>query len=135
MRPRKVVLLINDREQERNCWTLVFESTCKFRVISEGAMPWEFHEEPEIAVLRGPGIDRNIRLLRQLMPRVRILVITDSHDIHADRKLPSTANMYELMDALRTLAVRKHGPKKWDFEPAALPVTSSVLLGVTENVQ
>lgn len=135
MRPRKVVLLINDREQERNCWHFVFENTIWFRVISEGAMPWEFHEEPEVAVLRGQGIRRNAEIIRLLFPEMRILAISDSRDLEADAKLPANSNMAAIIDALKTLALRKRGPKKSTGEPAAFPVNKSVYLGVTENVQ
>ena len=136
MRPRKVVLLINDREQERNCWHFVFENTIWFGVISEGAMPWEFHGDvPEVAVLRGQGIRRNAEIINLLFPEMRVLAISDSADIDADAKLPANSNMAAIIDTLKTLALRKRGPKKSTVEPAAFPVNKSVYLGVTENVQ
>jgi len=142
VRPRKVVLLINDREQERNCWHFVFENTLWFRVISEGAMPMAFHGEiPEVAVLRGRDARLNAEIIRLLFPEMRILAVATSGTldsdqyINADAFLMPHATMAEIIDTLKTLALRKRGPKKSTVEPAAFPVNKSVYLGVTENVQ
>lgn len=132
MRPRKVILLINDREQERNCWELVFDSTCFYRVIASASMPWALHAVPEVAVLRGRGLRDNITIIRALLPETRILAISDSKDLDADAKLPAAADMSSIRQALRMLAVRRRGPKRQ--ETPCCPIEAMAISdGMREN--
>ena len=128
MRPKKVILCVDDNEQILSVRTFLLE-TRGYRVISaqtsNEALEILDRTTPGtldllIADLLLPGMDGNelVRRAKQLHPMLPTLIVsgtvtTYDRALAADAFLPKgAASPAELLDRIRVLVARKRGPKK-----------------------
>ena len=128
MRPKKVILCVDDNEQILSVRTFLLE-TRGYRVLSAltSAEALEILERTAqgaidllIADLLLPGMDGNelVRRAKQMHPMLPTLIVSGtvaSHEraLAADAFLPKGAGSpAELLERIRVLVARKRGPKK-----------------------
>jgi len=128
MRPKKVILCVDDNEQALSVRTFLLE-TRGYRVLSvmtaqealdilERTVPGTL--DLLIADLLMPGMDGNelVRRAKQMHPMLPALIVSGSvaaydRALAADAFLPKGAGTAaELLEKIRVLVARKRGPKK-----------------------
>ncbi len=128
MRPKKVILCVDDNEQTLSVRTFLLE-TRGYRVLhtQTAAEALEILERTTpgtldllISDLLMPGMDGNelVRRAKQMHPMLPTLIVSGTvtaldRAIHADAFLPKgAASPAELLERIRVLVARKRGPKK-----------------------
>jgi len=141
MRPKKVILCVDDNEQALSVRTFLLE-TRGYRVLSvmtaqealdilERTVPGTL--DLLIADLLMPGMDGNelVRRAKQMHPMLPALIVSGSvaaydRALAADAFLPKGAGTAaELLEKIRVLVARKRGPKKHyppTYQPQLQPV-------------
>jgi CheY-like chemotaxis protein len=139
MRPKKVILCVDDNEQTLSVRTFLLE-TCGYRVLnattSQHALDILERTVPGtldllIADLLLPGMDGNelVRRAKQMHPTLPALIVSGTvaafdRALAADAFLPKGAGTAaELLERVRVLVARKRGPKKHipaTYTPGAL---------------
>ncbi len=131
MRPKKVILCVDDNEQTLAVRKFLLE-TRGYRVISarDGATAIEILEQGGIDLVLGdllmPQMDGNemVRRMKQLSPEVPMILISGTvksfeRANRADAFLPKGASSpVELLERIRVMIARKRGPKKSVRRPA-----------------
>ena len=137
MRPKKVILCVDDNETVLSVRTFLLE-TRGYRVISAltSAEALEILERTVpgtldllIADLLLPGMDGNelVRRAKQMHPSLPTLIVSGTvanydRALAADAFLPKGAGSpSELLERIRVLVARKRGPKKHHPVPAYSP--------------
>ena len=137
MRPKKVILCVDDNEQALSVRTFLLE-TRGYRVItatsSKEALEVLQQTVPGtldllIADLLLPGMDGNdlVRHAKQMHPMLPTLIVSGSVAAHeravaADAFLPKgSGSSAELLEKIRLLVARKRGPKKHLPAPTYAP--------------
>ena len=141
MRPKKVILCVDDNEQTLSVRTFLLE-TRGYRVLTAttSGEALDILEQTAqgtldllIADLLLPGMDGNelVRRAKQMHPTLPTLIVSGTvgayeRALAADAFLPKGANSaVELLDRIKVLVARKRGPKKQlptqapAFQPAA----------------
>ena len=137
MRPKKVILCVDDNEQALSVRTFLLE-TRGYRVLSamtaqealdilERTVPGTL--DLLIADLLMPGMDGNelVRRAKQMHPMLPALIVSGSvaaydRALAADAFLPKGAGTAaELLEKIRVLVARKRGPKKHIIAPQYAP--------------
>jgi len=138
MRPKKVILCVDDNEQILSVRTFLLE-TRGYRVLPArtAAEALEILDRTVpgtldllIADLLMPGMDGNelVRRSKQMHPMLPALIVSGtvaSYDraLAADAFLPKGAcSPAELLERIRVLVARKRGPKKHIPTPLAQPI-------------
>lgn len=137
MRPKKVILCVDDNEQTLSVRTFLLE-TRGYRVINAttSAEALEILERTTpgtldllIADLLLPGMDGNelVRRAKQMHPALPALIVSGTvaafdRALAADAFLPKGAGTAaELLERIRVLVARKRGPKKHMPAPVYAP--------------
>ncbi len=140
MRPKKVILCVDDNEQTLSVRTFLLE-TRGYRVLNAAtaAEALEILERTAqgtldllIADLLLPGMDGNelVRRAKQMHPALPALIVSGTvtsfdRALAADAFLPKGASSpVELLEKIRVLVARKRGPKKQvaaPMQPQAVP--------------
>jgi CheY-like chemotaxis protein len=137
MRPKKVILCVDDNEQTLSVRTFLLE-TRGYRVLtastSQAALEILERTVPGtmdllITDLLMPGIDGNdlVRRAKQMHPMLPALIVSGSvasydRALAADAFLPKGAGTAaELLEKIRVLVARKRGPKKHMPAPTYAP--------------
>jgi CheY-like chemotaxis protein len=130
MRPRKVILCVDDNEQALSVRKFLLE-TRGYRVVSA------LSGEEALEIFRNGGIDlvvsdllmpqmdgnEMVRRMKEVMPEVPMMLVSGTvkafdRASHADAFLPKGAcNPLELLERIRILIVRKRGPKRATLRP------------------
>jgi two-component system, OmpR family, response regulator CpxR len=148
MRPKKVILCVDDNEQLLSIRTFLLE-TKGFRVIvaMSGAEALEILQRTApgtldllIADLLMPGMDGDelVRRAKQIHPMLPTLIVsatvtTWNLEMGADSFLPKgSATPAQLLDRIRTLVAKKRGPKK--RLPVVAPVADVLIVQTKEEV-
>ena len=135
MRPKKVILCVDDNEQTLSIRTFLLE-TRGYRVLSAASSQaaLEILEQTVpgtldllISDLLLPGMDGNelVRRAKQMHPALPTLIVSGTvtsfdRALAADAFLPKGASSpTELLERIRVLVARKRGPKK-QSRPAAI---------------
>ncbi len=135
MRPKKVILCVDDNEQTLSIRTFLLE-TRGYRVLiaSSAQSALELLEQTVpgsidllISDLLLPGMDGNelVRRAKQMHPTLPALIVSGTvtsfdRALAADAFLPKGASSpVELLERIRVLVARKRGPKKHTPMPAA----------------
>ncbi len=143
MRPKKVILCVDDNEQTLSVRTFLLE-TRGYRVInattSKEALEILERTAPGtldllIADLLMPGMDGNelVRRAKQILPGLPALIVSGtvaSYDraLAADAFLPKGAGTAaELLEKIRVLVARKRGPKKHVPAPQPQPAAAEAM--------
>lgn len=125
MRPRKVILCVDDNEQALSVRKFLLE-TRGYRVISA------LSSEEAMDIFRSGGIDlvlsdllmprmdgnELVRRMKELTPEVPMILVSGTvkafdRASHADAFLPKGAcTPLELLEKIRIMSARKRGPKK-----------------------
>jgi len=138
MRPKKVILCVDDNEQTLSVRTFLLE-TRGYRVLnattSQQALEILERTVPGtldllIADLLLPGMDGNelVRRAKQMHPTLPALIVSGTvaayeRALAADAFLPKGAGTAaELLERIRVLVARKRGPKKHMPAPVLQPV-------------
>lgn len=141
MRPKKVILCVDDNEQTLSVRTFLLE-TRGYRVLtatsSREALEILERTTPGtldllIADLLMPGMDGNelVRRAKQMHPALPTLIVSGTvaaydRALAADAFLPKgAASPVELLERIRVLVARKRGPKKQISAPQMQPQTVS----------
>jgi two-component system, OmpR family, response regulator CpxR len=147
MRPKKVILCVDDNEQALSVRTFLLE-TRGYRVLAvqtaqealdilERTVPGTL--DLLIADLLMPGMDGNdlVRRAKQMHPMLPALIVSGSvaaydRALAADAFLPKGAGTAaELLEKIRVLVARKRGPKKHmpvpQYSPQPQPVQASAV--------
>ena len=145
MRPKKVILCVDDNEQTLSVRTFLLE-TRGYRVLNAAtaADALEILERtPQgtldllIADLLLPGMDGNelVRRAKQVHPALPALIVSGTVTV-ADRALAADAFLpkgagspVELLEKIKVLVARKRGPKKHlpaPMQPQAVPARAHV---------
>jgi CheY-like chemotaxis protein len=144
MRPKKVILCVDDNEQTLSVRTFLLE-TRGYRVLnaSTSQQALEILENTAagtldllIADLLLPGMDGNelVRRAKAMHPLLPTLIVSGTvqsleRALAADAFLPKGASSpVELLERIRTLVARKRGPKKHvvpahPLQPKAVPAS------------
>ena len=133
MRPRKVVLCVDDNEMVLSLRRVVLE-THGFRVITalgaENAIEAFCEERPSLVLtdLIMPGIDGNelAARLKEIDADIPVIIYSGATmnlaaASNADSFLPKGTTAAEMLDRVRLLAVRKRGPRKKEFPQPLTP--------------
>jgi CheY-like chemotaxis protein len=140
MRPKKVILCVDDNEQVLSLRTFLLE-TRGYRVLSapSGSAALAIVEQSApgtldllMTDLLLPGIDGNelVRRAKQLHPALPALIVSGTvtasdRALAADAFLPKGAcSSAELLERVRVLVARKRGPRKQ--MPPTTPISSGV---------
>lgn len=125
MRPRKVILCVDDNEQALSVRKFLLE-TRGYRVISA------LSSEEALDIFRSGGIDlvlsdllmpqmdgnELVRRMKEFMPEVPMILLSGTvkafdRASHADAFLPKGAcTPLEMLEKIRIMSARKRGPKK-----------------------
>ena len=149
MRPKKVILCVDDNEQTLSVRTFLLE-TRGYRVISttNSQQALEIVERTApgaldllIADLLLPGMDGNelVRRAKQIHPSLPALIVSGTvaaqdRALAADAFLPKGAGTaVELLERIRVLVARKRGPKK--HVPAPQPASAQPTAGNKQAVK
>jgi len=142
MRPKKVILCVDDNEQTLSVRTFLLE-TRGYRVLSASSsqQALEILERTVpgtldllIADLLLPAIDGNelVRRAKQIHPMLPALIVSGTvaaydRALAADAFLPKGAGTAaELLEKIRLLVARKRGPKKHVPAPSYAPQTATM---------
>lgn len=137
MRPKKVILCVDDNE--------ITLSIRKFLLVNRGYFVITASSgEEALAIFRGieidvvltdlimPRMDGNelVRRLKQIDPEAKTIIVSGTVKTYdranrAEAFFPKGSRVEDLLDRIRTLAVRKRGPKR------IAPRTCPVLIEVT----
>lgn len=131
MRPKKVILCVDDNEQALAVRKFLLE-TRGYRVIaaSDGAAAIEILQEGGIDLVLGdlvmPQMDGNemIGRMKQIAPEIPMMLISGTvksfeRANRADAFLPKGAcSPVELLERIRVMIARKRGPRKATHRPA-----------------
>ena len=142
MRPKKVILCVDDNEQVLSVRTFLLE-TRGYRVLQastaqaaleilESVIPGTL--DLLIADLLLPGMDGNelVRRAKQMHPLLPTLIVSGTvtsldRALAADAFLPKGASSaVELLERIRILVARKRGPKKHAPKPVEAPAEQEV---------
>jgi CheY-like chemotaxis protein len=149
MRPKKVILCVDDNEQVLSVRTFLLE-TRGYRVLSASTSSeaLEIIERTTpgtldllIADLLMPGMDGNdlVRRAKQMHPMLPTLIVsgtvtTYDRALAADAFLPKgAASPAELLERIRVLVARKRGPKK--HLPVSSPPAQPMLVQSPQSSQ
>ena len=141
MRPKKVILCVDDNEQSLSIRTFLLE-TRGYRVLTatNAQQALEILERTVpgtmdllIADLLLPGMDGNelVRRAKQMHPLLPALIVSGTvaaldRALAADAFLPKGASSAaELLERIRVLVARKRGPKKQVPAPQLQPASAS----------
>ena len=136
MRPKKVILCVDDNETVLSVRTFLLE-TRGYRVLiatnAQSALEMLEQTVPGtldllIADLLLPGMDGNelVRRAKQMHPTLPALIVSGTvtsfdRALAADAFLPKGANSpVELLERIRVLVARKRGPKKHTPQPVPM---------------
>jgi two-component system response regulator CpxR len=151
MRPKKVILCVDDNEQILSVRTFLLE-TRGYRVLSAGTAQeaLEILEHTAsgtldllISDLLLPGMDGNelVRRARQMHPTLPTLIVSGTvvaHDraLAADGFLPKGAgSAAELLERIKVMVARKRGPRKHVAPQPMQPQLVTSAAGRSESVQ
>ncbi len=151
MRPKKMILCVDDNEQTLSVRTFLLE-TRGYRVInattSKEALEILERTVPGtldllIADLLMPGMDGNelVRRAKQMHPTLPALIVSGTvasfdRALAADAFLPKGAGSpVELLERIRVLVARKRGPKKHAHSPQLQPQPVPSQENAAENEQ
>lgn len=151
MRPKKMILCVDDNEQTLSVRTFLLE-TRGYRVInattSKEALEILERTVPGtldllIADLLMPGMDGNelVRRAKQMHPTLPTLIVSGTvtsfdRALAADAFLPKGAGSpVELLERIRVLVARKRGPKKHAHSPQLQPQPVPLQENAAENEQ
>lgn len=124
MRPRKVVLLLAEDELQRRVWRFVFEIRGHYRVVSGSRIPrcpgkklTKALCEAEVAVVSGRTANQLAQQAREMLPDIKLLFNPPMGNwsaecpVVAEHVLLGKVDMREMLECIRVLAMRKHGPR------------------------
>lgn len=129
MRPKRVILLLDENEDRRRIRRVIFE-TWGYRVLSGDHLP----EKPGPVILDAhvAVIDHNgktpsmVQAVRENCPEANIVTVGETGgDVWIPRNVCPDHAPSLLIETVRTMAVRRRGPKKGCI--AAVPVVQSVV--------
>jgi two-component system response regulator CpxR len=144
MRPKKVILCVDDNEQSLSIRKFMLE-TRGYRVLAaiNGREALELFQQGGIDLvltdLVMPEMDgaEVIRVLKQLSPEVPMVLISGKVKLYdkgtcADLFLPKgTYPAVELLERIRLLMVKKRGPKKATAMPPAIAAESRPQIAIS----